>query len=550
MARRRGGRGRVRRPAGGREGEQKHFEQAIGQLERFVEDKILVCRRERASLAEKLRAARARRDEVVGSTARERVEAEIARLAEQGRGARTAYRRAGVQGRRGLPEMARRIPRASVSAADRDAAVPGGVPDRAAGAGDVVLRLLHTADWHLGRRFPSFPEEAQKKLSRARMDVVARILDVARRNSVHAVLCAGDLFDDPSPTPDFWEGLAKTFRDQPAPHAPVFLVPGNHDPLTAESVWAPRHPFRARLPAWVHVVDRDDFTYELTPDAVLYARPCRSKAGENDLAMALPAREPGDARIRIGCVHGCTFDMDGYQTNFPIRRDAGVQRGLNYLAIGDTHSFRDVTSDLPVPTVYPGRAGADELRRAGRGQRGARRAVPARARGRASTPSRWRSGGGSTCGAATSTSCAALLTTPDLDRHVVRLHLDMTVSLAEESEVERILRELQGTDATHGRAGVLLVDRTKLRLKPVRAEPSRTTCRRWSRTRSRGSIGFIADASDEAEKDTATRALAHLYKLLQGPGGARGARAMRLHRLRVTDFAGDRRGRTSSSARA
>jgi len=34
-----------------------------------------------------------------------------------------------------------------------------------------VLRLLHTADWHLGRRFPSFPEEAQKKLSRARMDV-------------------------------------------------------------------------------------------------------------------------------------------------------------------------------------------------------------------------------------------------------------------------------------------------------------------------------------------------------------------------------------------
>ena len=62
-------------------GEQKHFEQAIGQLERFVEDKILVCRRERASIAEKLRAARARRDEIVGSSARDRVEAEIVRLA-------------------------------------------------------------------------------------------------------------------------------------------------------------------------------------------------------------------------------------------------------------------------------------------------------------------------------------------------------------------------------------------------------------------------------------------------------------------------------------
>jgi len=63
------------------EGEQKHFEKAIGQLERFVEDKILVCRRERASIAEKLRAARVRRDEIVGSSARDRVEAEIVRMA-------------------------------------------------------------------------------------------------------------------------------------------------------------------------------------------------------------------------------------------------------------------------------------------------------------------------------------------------------------------------------------------------------------------------------------------------------------------------------------
>jgi Helicase conserved C-terminal domain/SNF2-related domain len=68
------------------EAEQKHFEQAIGQLERFVEDKILVCRRERASIAEKLRAARSRRDEIVGSSARDRVEAEILRLATKDEG--------------------------------------------------------------------------------------------------------------------------------------------------------------------------------------------------------------------------------------------------------------------------------------------------------------------------------------------------------------------------------------------------------------------------------------------------------------------------------
>jgi Helicase conserved C-terminal domain len=65
------------------EGEQKHFDEVVGQLERFVEDKILVCRRERAIVTGKLRAARARRDEIVGSSARERVEVEILRLANK-----------------------------------------------------------------------------------------------------------------------------------------------------------------------------------------------------------------------------------------------------------------------------------------------------------------------------------------------------------------------------------------------------------------------------------------------------------------------------------
>src|ERR1700687_3169722 len=108
--------------------------------------------------------------------------------------------------------MARRISRASLSGADGDPAVPGSIPDRRAEPGDVVLRLLHTADWHLGRRFRSFPKEGQKKLSRAVMDVVETILDVARRNAVNAVVCVGDIFDDPEPAHDFWDGLARTFQ--------------------------------------------------------------------------------------------------------------------------------------------------------------------------------------------------------------------------------------------------------------------------------------------------------------------------------------------------
>ena len=387
-----------------------------------------------------------------------------------------------------------------------------------------MLKLLHTADWHLGRRFPSFPDEAQKTLSRARMNVVTTILDLARRNAVHAVLCAGDLFDDPTPGPDFWEGLAKAFRNCGDDHPPVFLVPGNHDPLTDESVWAPGHLFRTRLPKWVHVVDRDEFTYDLTPGAVLYARPCRSKAGESDLAMALPAREPGDDRLRIGCVHGSTFDKEGYQTNFPISREAGVLRGLDYLAIGDFHSFSDTAGDTSVPTVYPGAPEPTAFDEHDSGnvalvalfRRGRRPRVDAERVAFWTWKEVW---------CRDLHELRSLLTTPDLERHVVRLHLDMTVSLPEESEVERILRDLRGTDATHGRVGILIEDRENLRLQigsggafPDHLPPVlQDTVARLDR--------MIADSTDEFEKTKATRALAHLYKLLQTQTAAAGKRS-------------------------
>jgi DNA repair exonuclease SbcCD nuclease subunit len=377
-----------------------------------------------------------------------------------------------------------------------------------------VLRLLHTADWHLGRRFPTFPSEGHKKLSRARMDVVGKILEVGRRNAVNAILVAGDIFDDPSPQEDFWQGLAKTFRNHSGPHPPLFLVPGNHDPLTPDSVWAPQHPFRAQLPDWVHIVDRDDFTYELSPSAVLYARPCRSKAGESDLAMALPARIPGDERLRIGCVHGCTFDIPGFQTNFPIARTAGFDRGLDYLAIGDTHSFRDVTSSLPVPTVYPGAPeptgfddnNAGNVALVALFRRGHRPRVDVERVGFW----RWLD-----VRCQDMNDLRDLLTRAELDRHVVRLRLDMAVSLTEKSEVERILRDLRGTDATHGRAGILVEDRSGLRLHAGSGGAfSQDLPPVLKDTVARLDL-LIAAAPGEAEKEKATRALAHLFEMLQ-----------------------------------
>ena len=217
----------------------------------------------------------------------------------------------------------------------------------------MALTLLHTADWHLGRRFPAFERDQEQQLTRARLDAVGRILDLAESRNVDAVLCAGDLFDNPSPDEPWWGGVQREFARRRWAR-PVILLPGNHDPLTPNSLYDPSHPFRAGLPTYVHVVDRKGWELSVGENAVVIANPCTSRAGQTDLARSLPGREAGDDRIRIGLVHGQTFDIEGHQTNFPIARGTAFDRGLDYLAIGDTHAFREVEPKAAAPTVYPG----------------------------------------------------------------------------------------------------------------------------------------------------------------------------------------------------
>lgn len=327
-----------------------------------------------------------------------------------------------------------------------------------------MLKILHTADWHLGHTFHQFDEADRLKLERARLTAVETILGLAEQYDVHAVLCAGDVFDSPDPGEHWWRGLAKAFARRSGWKRPLVLLPGNHDPLTRDSVYHDTHRFRAELPPWVHVVDRDDFSLDLPEEAVVVAAPCRSTAGDKDLALALPSRVSGDLRIRIGVAHGSTFDMEGYQTNFPIARDAAEQRGLDYLAIGDTHGFREIPEGARVPTVYPGTPEQTSFkeREAGHVALVTFRQHGLRPRLQKERVARWHWREETV---RTIAELEALAAAEDLPTTVLRLRLEMRLgSVDEQRRLDAILGELKGTIASHGRAGVLTVDRTGLRV--------------------------------------------------------------------------------------
>ena len=374
---------------------------------------------------------------------------------------------------------------------------------------DVALKLLHTADWHLGLRFPAVAPEQEVRLTRARLEVVSRILDLADSRNVDAVLCAGDLFNEPRPEEEWWKGLLAEFTRRPWTR-PVILLPGNHDPLMQGSVYAATAPFRRGLPEYVHVVDRDDFTFELGTTAVIYATPCRSHAGQTGLAESLPLREPGDERLRIGLVHGQTFDLKDHQTTFPIARNAAVDRGLDYLAIGDTHSFRDVEPDAKTPTIYPSAPEATKFGETDAGEVAlvffprdrARRALIERAPVAAW---KWKE-----------VSCHSLdelrqlRADASLRKTVLRLTLDMRLPLHDYDEAVRILTELEGSLAAHPMVGVLMTERDRLRLDVTDASDFAKGLPDVLQ-----SVVRRLEAKGGAEPEKTERALHHLYQLVK-----------------------------------
>lgn len=369
-----------------------------------------------------------------------------------------------------------------------------------------MLKLLHTADLHLGLEAAQFDDYARRRLAHARLDVARQILSLADQYAVDAVLWAGDIFDTPEPGEDWWKGFAEVLSARSGWSRPVVLLPGNHDPIKPDSVFHPGHPFRKLLPSWVHVVDSDPFELALSADAVLYAAPCRSMAGAEDLALSLPARPDGDTRIRIGMVHGSTFDMEGYQTSFPIARDAPQQRGLDYLAVGDTHGFRVIADGGLAPIVYPG---APEQTRFGESNAGQVALVTISRAGTRPrvTPikvGRW------TWRDETVTSMESLrrLASEDLLNTVLRLRLDMIVSVPDGQAVDQLTQQLKGNDAQAGRAGAFVLDRSRLRVEVGDVDALMKDAPETLRS--------VADrlAAAAAANDEAGRALQILYQLV------------------------------------
>ncbi len=87
------------------------------------------------------------------------------------------------------------------------------------------MRLIHTADWHLGQTFYEYDRKAEHAL------FLTWLIEQVRIHKVDTLLIAGDVFDTPNPSADAqrqYYSFLKNITTQ-NPDLQIIVIAGNHD---------------------------------------------------------------------------------------------------------------------------------------------------------------------------------------------------------------------------------------------------------------------------------------------------------------------------------
>lgn len=213
------------------------------------------------------------------------------------------------------------------------------------------MRFLHTADWQLGMTRHFLSGEAQPRYSAARRAAVAALGPLARDTGAEFVVVAGDVFEHNQLAP---RDVSQSLEAMRGIEVPVYLLPGNHDPLDASSVYTSAL-FTAERPDNVVVLDRPG-VHEVRPGLQLVAAPWYSKAPTTDLIGDVVGDledgldgSPADGITRIVVGHGAVDilvpDRDRASLIRLTALEAAIARGaVHYVALGDKHSRMGVGS--------------------------------------------------------------------------------------------------------------------------------------------------------------------------------------------------------------
>lgn len=225
-----------------------------------------------------------------------------------------------------------------------------------------MIKLLHTADWQIGRSYGSFDPEDAVSLSEARFAAVERLAALATGEGVDAVLVAGDVFDAQTVSA---RSIRRLFHALEGYAGPWVMISGNHDAALAESVWS--HAARlGAVPPNVHLALAPKVVELPEPRIAVLCAPLTQRHTYADLTEWFDSAETPAGWLRVGVAHGAVQGLlsEDIDATNPIAPDRAERARLDYLALGDWHG----TKHIDDRTWYSGTPEPDRFRSNDAGQ--------------------------------------------------------------------------------------------------------------------------------------------------------------------------------------
>ena len=207
-----------------------------------------------------------------------------------------------------------------------------------------MIRFLHTSDWQLGMTRHFFSEGAQERYNQSRFDAIRNMARIAKDEMCQFMLVCGDVFESNQVDRKTVARAMEALKDV---SVPVFILPGNHDPLNAASVYR-SSAFVERKPPQVLIIETN-VPIEVSEGLELVGAPWMSKRPViNPIENALKALEPTrNGLIRICLGHGAVDAFSPEQgadgiISLALLEHAIAERKIDFVALGDRHSLTSV----------------------------------------------------------------------------------------------------------------------------------------------------------------------------------------------------------------
>jgi exonuclease SbcD len=208
-----------------------------------------------------------------------------------------------------------------------------------------MVKILHTADIHLGAKFSGLGNNSASQREQLRA-TFKNIIATAINERVNIVLIAGDLFDANQQPQINIDLVIEQFNLLGSNNIPVCLIPGTHDSLDSSSIYR-KIDFEGKCTN-LKIFTDENMSYKEYPnlDLTVYGKP--NLSNKSSVSPLKGLERSTSSKFHIAMVHGSFYIPEKIAKDDHVFKLEEIKAsGMDYLALGHWHRVYDCSEEPP-----------------------------------------------------------------------------------------------------------------------------------------------------------------------------------------------------------